>query len=78
MAEDPITIADKSTGEELSADEFNQLLDALKDGTKSIEPESIVIPSGTYISFFASDGTTEVARLTDDGNLLLKGGVGKL
>ena len=75
MAEDPITISDKSTGDQLTAAEFNQLLDALKDGTKSIEPESIVIPSGTELSIFASDGTTEIAKFDDSGNLHLKGRV---
>jgi len=73
-----ITIPDKETGGQLTAAEFNQLLDALKDGTRNIIPESVTAPDSDGIVFYASDGTTEIGRLDDNGNLLIKGRVLKL
>ena len=43
-----------------------------------IKPASILIPAGGQISFYASDGVTEVARLDDSGNLFIKGMISSL
>jgi hypothetical protein len=44
-----ITIPDKSTGDNLTASEFNQLLDALKDGTLDITTDAINTNSKIFI-----------------------------
>ena len=46
-----ITISDKSTGNTLSAAEFNQILDALKDGTRAIKTTGVTIGSTYYTVF---------------------------
>jgi len=43
-----VTIPDKTTGSQLTAAEFNQILDAIKDGTLSIKTASITIGSTNY------------------------------
>lgn len=68
-----ITVPDKSTGGELSAAEFNQILDAIKDGTRRIVPQQIVNPDSNGLPFFASDGVTQIATLDDNGNFRIKG-----
>jgi len=57
-----ITIATKSTLDALTAEEFNQLLNALKNGTLEINPAGIYI-AGTQITAPA----TRINLLADDG-----------
>jgi hypothetical protein len=47
-APDLVTVADKTTGESLTAAEFTQLLDALKSGTKSSKTQSLIV-NGTQL-----------------------------
>jgi len=68
-----ISVPDKSTGDNLTAAELNQFLDALKDGTRDIKPLTVRNPDSNGIKFYASDGTTHIATLDESGNLHLKG-----
>ncbi|MFH1860039.1 MAG: hypothetical protein ABH870_03365 [bacterium] len=48
------------------------------DSNRYVIPARIKNPSASGLSFYDSAGTTEIAKLDENGNLLLKGGVGSL
>jgi hypothetical protein len=51
---------------------------AIVTTTGDVKPVKIINRDSNGLSFYASDGMTEIARLDDSGNLLLLGGVGSL
>ncbi len=60
----PITIPDKKTGDELTAAEFMQIMDALRDGTRDIRTRSIFASPGSISlgpSFRMSNGVEAVS-----------------
>jgi hypothetical protein len=44
----------------------------------SVAPTSITIPAGSSFKFYASDGITLVAEITEAGDLNIKGRIGAL
>jgi hypothetical protein len=64
-AEDLITVPTKSTGNTLTAAEFNQLLNALKDGTKSAFTESL---RQAALSSAPSSPVTNAVYLADNSS----------
>jgi len=74
-----ITISDKNTSDQLTAAEFNQILDALKDGTRTIVTEAVetknaaIVQTGTsgkglYVARDLASGSTDdvVAYFSND------------
>ncbi len=45
------------------------------DSTRKIKPVYIIAPDAGGILFYASNGSTQTAKLDDDGNLHIKGRV---
>jgi len=50
----------------------------LVDSNRYVKPVRVVAPDSGGILFYASNGTTKIAELDENGNLLLLGGVGSL
>ena len=72
-----ITISDKNTGDSLTASEFNQILDAIKDGTKGVkcaEMECTSLASTGAISGTSLQidnvkiNSTAITNITSDGS----------
>ena len=51
---------------------------AIVTTTGDVRPVKVINRDGNGLSFYASNGVTEIARLDESGNLLLLGGVGSL
>jgi hypothetical protein len=58
-----ITIPDKSTGDALTATEFNQILDALKDGTLDINASGLYISGNPLSDTFMAKATYDPAAI---------------
>ena len=78
-AADPITVPDKATNDKLTAAEFNQLLDALKDGTRDITTKNLNAQGGTFSGSVAMGTTALTGNLFTvtgtDTQMLVKTGV---
>ena len=58
-----IDIPYKNTGEELTASEFNQVLDALKSGLRDIETKNITARDGHFQGNVVIDGSLSVGGM---------------
>ncbi|MBN2017019.1 MAG: hypothetical protein JW794_02625 [Candidatus Cloacimonetes bacterium] len=70
-----ITIVDKNTGDTLTAAEWNQILDALKDGTLEINTAGIQL-AGTSLTPTAAQINKLATNASKGGNLLGRDGSG--
>lgn len=65
-----ITVPNKKTGNKLSATEFNQLIEALKNGTRSIKTEGLNIGGTYYTTFLIPEDTVDAVLYKLNGNAL--------
>jgi len=70
-----VTVPDKSTGNSLTAAEFNQVLDAIKDGTLSINTTSLTVGGTNYTVFMLPSAMRDsiYAYLTDSIGVSVQG-----